>query len=170
MLRALSLSLLGLFAAGCSSTQWSTSAARPLPVVVVTSPKVTGTVDIALVKQRQGALIASLRQRGYDVFESDDVRGLPHMQVSFAGDMIDDSQMHAPDDARHHIYNSLTYHFVAYHVGFTVYGSDGRVVAQGSAESDRDPEGALKALSSKLFADVPPVVEPAAHTALARNP
>lgn len=170
MNRLVPLALLAVAAVGCSETRWTTTAARPLPALVVTSPKLSGTVDPALVQQRQQALVASLRQRGYDVFESDDAKGLPRIEVSFAGDMIDDSQMHAPDDARHHIRNNLYYHFVAYHVGFTVVGADGRVVAQGSAESDRDPAGAIRALEHKLFADVPPAAETSTPTKLARNP
>ena len=63
--------------------------------------------------------------------------------------------MHAPDDRRHNMTNDLHYTFVVYHVEIELVDG-GNVVAMGSANSDVDPAPALRALSQRLFSDVPP--------------
>ena len=69
--------------------------------------------------------------------------------------LVDDSQLHAPDDPRHHIFNDLHYQFVAYTVHLDVVDGAGRIVACGSATSNADPEGAVAELTARLVRDMP---------------
>ena len=166
-MRLLPLSLVAMLAPGCVSARWTVTAQRALPMVAVGPAEVSGACDLKLVQARREALIDSLRKRGYDVFENDDTRPMPHLTLAVKGTIVDDSQMHAPDDPRHHIVNDLHYQFVSYRVAVTVVDHDGAMLAQGSAEADRDPGPALRVLALKMFEDVPPA-QPAQRAVAAR--
>ncbi len=165
-MRLLPLSLVAMLAPGCVSARWTVTAQRTLPMVAVGPAQVSGACDLQLVQARRGALIESLRKRGYDVYEGDDTRSMAHVSLTVKGTIIDDSQMHAPDDSRHHIVNDLHYQFVSYRVAVTVVDHDGAMLAQGSAEADRDPGPALKVLALKMFEDTPPAQTPSRGLAI----
>jgi hypothetical protein len=166
-MRLLPLSLVAMLAPGCVSARWTVTEQRALPMVAVGPAQVSGACDLKLVQTRREALIESLRKRGYEVFEGDDTRAMAHVTLTVKGTIIDDSQMHAPDDARHHIVNDLHYQFVSYRVAVTVVDHDGAMLAQGSAEADRDPGPALRVLALKMFEDTPPT-QPANRAVAAR--
>jgi hypothetical protein len=166
-MRLLPLSLVAMLAPGCVSARWTVTTPRALPMVAVDPAEVSGACDLKLVQTRRAALIESLRKRGYDVFENDDARPMPHLSLAVKGTIIDDSQMHAPDDPRHHIVNDLHYQFVSYRVAVKVVGQDGAMLVEGSAVADRDPGPALRVLALKMFEDVPPT-QPAQHSVAAR--
>jgi hypothetical protein len=156
-MRLASLSIVALLAPGCVSARWTVADRRPLQTVVVRPAEVAGDADPVLVAQRRAALIDSLRARGYDAVDGgEDTNGLPYLKLAIDGKRLTDDQLHAPDDARHHIYNDLHYQFVVYKVALTVVAADGKLVARGQAEADSDPAPAMRALALKLFEDVPP--------------
>ena len=149
----LSLSVL-VAMSGCASSRWSFVATRPLAAITVAPAEMHGPVDRVIVAQRRATLIGVLRARGYRVLDNP-APGVPTLTIRFEGKMIDDSQLHAPDDARHGIYNDLHYQFVAYRVQLDVVDGSGHPVASGSASSDQDPEGAVTELTALLVRDVP---------------
>lgn len=157
--RSLTLFSLSLFAlaavSGCASARWSVVDARPLPAVVVAPVELHGPVDRVLVGQRRATMIGALRAHGYQVLEAP-TAGMPTLTMKVEGTLLDDSKMHAPDDARHHIFNDLTYAFVVYSVHVDILDGNGHIVVCGSASSDADPAGALARLTERLVRDVPP--------------
>ena len=154
-MRLFSLSLLVIVAgSGCAGSRWSVVDARPLVAVTVAPAELHGPVDRLLVAQRRGAMLGELRARGYQVLEAA-AAGVPTLTVKFEGTLVDDSQLHAPDDARHGIRNDLHYQFVSYQVHLDVVDASGRIVVCGSASSNQDPEGAVAELTARLVHDVP---------------
>ena len=158
-MRSLSASLFvtALLASGCAGARWSIASTRPVATVVVAPARVVGTCNPKVVVAQRNTLIANLRARGYDVVDGEGKPGLPRVQLTFAGKLIDDSMMHAPDDDRHHIYNDLHYVFTAYQVNLDLVDGNGQVVAHGLAESDGDPAKAVRALTARFVHDIPPV-------------
>ena len=153
---SLSLLLLAL-APACANTRWSVAAPRPIAAIAVAPAEIAGAANPKLVAQRRSALITALRARGYQVFDGADATdGVPQLTLKVGGSLIDDSQLHAPDDERHHIYNELHYQFVVYQVQLALSDAGGRVLAHGSAQADRDPQDALESLTARMVQDLPP--------------
>lgn len=153
-----SLRLASLFAlataSGCAATSWSVVDAHPLMAVTVAPAEIGGPVDRVLVAQRRATMIGELRAHGYQVLEAP-AAGVPTLTMKVEGTLVDDSKLHAPDDARHRIFNDLHYSFVTYAVHLDVVDGGGRTVACGRASSDGDPATAVAALTSRLLRDVP---------------
>ncbi len=155
-MRLAPLSLLSLVAAsGCAGTRWSVVDARPLVAVSVAAVETRGPVDRTLVAERHQGLVNELRAHGYAVLDQP-APGVPTLTMKVAGELVDDSRLHAPDDPRHHIYNDLHYQFVAYDVHVDVTNAFGKIVVCGSAKSNQDPAGAVDELVARLVHDVPP--------------
>lgn len=154
-MRLTSLSLLALVVgSGCAGSRWSVVDSRPLVAVTVAPAELHGPVDRVLVAQRRATMIGELRAHGYTVLEAA-TPGVPTLTMKIDGTLIDDSQLHAPDDARHGIYNTLRYQFVAYQVHLDLVDAGGHVVVCGSASSNQDPAGAVAELTAHLVRDVP---------------
>lgn len=155
-MRLASLSLLSLAAigSGCAGARWSVVDSHPLLAVTVAPAELHGPVDRALVGKRRNTMIGELRARGYQVLETA-APGVPTLTMKIDGKLIDDSQLHAPDDPRHGVYNTLRYQFVAYSVRLDLVDGGGHVMASGSASSNQDPEGAVAELIAHLVRDVP---------------
>jgi hypothetical protein len=152
---SLSLSLFALvFVSGCAGARWSVTDHRPLMAVTVAPAEIHGTVDGALVARRRAAMIGELRAHGYQVLEAA-AAGVPSLTLKVQGRLVDDAQLHAPDDVAHGIRNDLRYQFVAYEIHLDLVDAAGRVVVCGSASSNQDPEGALGELTARLLRDVP---------------
>jgi hypothetical protein len=143
-----------VFGSGCASARWSVVDARPLVAVTVAPIEVHGPVDRVLVAQRRAAMIGELRARGYQVLEAP-APGVPTLTMKVDGTIVDDWQMHAPDDPPHGIYNTLRYRFVAYKIRLDLVDAGGRVVVCGSASSNQDPAAAVAELTALLVRDVP---------------
>lgn len=154
-MRLVPLSFLALVAAsGCAGTRWSVVDARPLVAITVAPAEIHGPVDSLLVAQRRGTLIGELRAHGYQVLDAA-APGVPTLKMKVEGNVVTDAQLHAPDDARHHIFNDLHYQFVAYTVHLDVVDGGGRVLVCGSATSNADPATAVAELTAHLVHDVP---------------
>ncbi|MCU1278509.1 MAG: hypothetical protein JWM53_2055 [bacterium] len=154
-MRLASLSLFVVIAgSGCAGSRWSVVDSRPLLAVTVAPAELQGPVDRMLVAQRRATMIGELRARGYQVLDHA-VAGVPTLTMKIEGTLIEDSQLHAPDDPRHHIINDLHYQFIAYKVHLDVVDSGGHVVVCGSASSNQDPAGAVAELTAHLVRDVP---------------
>jgi hypothetical protein len=149
--------LCAVVASGCAGARWSVADSTPILAVTMAPAELHGPVDRALVAQRRTAMIGELRAHGYQVLENS-APGVPLLAMTIEGTMIDDSQLHAPDDPRHHIYNDLHYRFVGYNVHIDVIDSGGHVIVCGRASADRDPAGAMSELVAHLLHDVPPAV------------
>ncbi|MGZ3429938.1 MAG: hypothetical protein ACXVCV_24980 [Polyangia bacterium] len=141
-------------ASGCAGTRWSVVEARPLMAIAVAPAELGGRVDKLLVAQRRAAMIGQLRARGYQVLDKAPP-GVPTLTMKVDGRIVDDSQLHAPDDPRHNIYNDLHYQFVAYTVHLDVVDGGGHIVACGSASSNMDPATAVAELTAHLVHDLP---------------
>lgn len=154
-MRLVALSLFSLVAgSGCAGSRWSVVDSRPLLAVTVAPAELHGPVDRMLVAQRRAAMIGELRAHGYQVLEQA-VAGVPTLTMKIDGTLIDDSQLHAPDDARHGIINDLHYQFIAYKVHLDLVDASGHVAVCGSASSNQDPEGAVAELTAHLVRDIP---------------
>jgi hypothetical protein len=152
---SLSLSLLATAAlSGCAGARWSVVDSRPLIAVHVAPAELHGAVDGELVAQRRATFIGDLRAHGYQVLDAP-TPGVPTLTMKVDGTLIDDAKLHAPDDARHHIYNDLHYQFVAYQVHLDVVDAAGHIVVCGSASADQDPQKAMATLATRLVRDVP---------------
>jgi hypothetical protein len=154
-MRFASLSLFVVIAgSGCASSRWSVVDARPLVAVTVAPAEVHGPVDRVLVEQRRATMIGELRAHGYQVLETA-APGVPTLTMKVDGTLIEDSQLHAPDDVRHGIYNDLHYQFVAYKVHLDLVDAAGHVVVCGTASSNQDLANAVAELTARLVRDVP---------------
>jgi hypothetical protein len=156
-MRLASLSLLALVSAsGCAATRWAVADTSPLYAVTVAPAEVQGPVDRVLVAKRRAVFIGELRAHGYQVLETP-AAGVPLLTMTFAGALVDDAKLHAPDDPRHHIYNDLHYQFVAYTVELALVDATGHLVVRGVASSNVDPGAAVAELTANLVRDVPAV-------------
>ena len=154
-MRLVPLSLFALVAAsGCAGARWSVVDARPLVAVAVAPAEIHGPVDKLLVARRRAALIGELRAHGYQIADAA-APGVPTLALKVDGRIVDASQLHAPDDPRHNIYNDLRYQFIAYTVHLDVGDGNGHLVACGSASANVDPATAVAALTARLVHDLP---------------
>jgi hypothetical protein len=167
-MRLASLSLFALAAAsGCAGTRWSVVDSRPLAVLAVAPAELHGPVDRVLIAQRRATMIGELRAHGYQIVAAP-AAGAATLTMKIEGTMIRDSQLHAPDDARHGIFNDLHYQFVVYAVHLDVVDDTGHIVVCGSASANGDPATAVAELTARLERDVPAAAPASASTLAAR--
>ncbi|HXU71858.1 MAG TPA: hypothetical protein VN947_21135 [Polyangia bacterium] len=151
-----SLALFTLVAvSGCAGTRWSVVDTHPLLAVRFAPAELHGTVDALLVEHGRAAMAEELRARGYQVLDAPSA-GVPTLTMKIEGALVDDAQMHAPDDARHNMFNDLHYRFIDYKVHIDVVDAGGRILVCGSASAPRDPENAMNELTAHLVRDIPP--------------
>lgn len=152
---AATLAVAGCALAGCATTQWNAGAPHAVVTLAVAPAFVDGGCDAKEAVAGRARLIAELRRHGYTVVDGA-ANDVPMLQLTFAGHVVTDAAMHAPDDPRHQIANDLHYAFTRYAVDLVIV-EHGQLVARGRAESDRDPSPAVAALMSHVVRDVPPM-------------
>lgn len=151
-----SLALFALVAvSGCAGTRWSVVDSHPLVAVRFAPAELHGPVDALLVAHGRAAMAEELRARGYQVLDVA-APGVPTLTMKIDGALVDDSQMHAPDDARHNMFNDLHYRFIDYKVHIDVVDAGGHILVCGSASAPRDPESAMNELTAHFVRDIPP--------------